>query len=386
MRAMRIVIVGSGVIALLTAVTCVSDGHEVVLIEQGDIPFPGAASFDRHRNLRALHLGDPAATAAVVRAHYRWIDLQRQLSARFYEQVGALTVLPPQDLPVACAMLTEAGSSPLVLCPEELAARHGHLRFPAGASAVLESHAGVLLADRILVSCAEWLGRHPRAELRPHLRAVRVQDGAAIRLADGEVVQGDAALLATGPWSRALLSPDLAGELVLHRQSMIYCDVPAADAAAWLATPAIASLGTEGGAWLVPPVAGTPLKLSAASACRVVADKGDNSTPSFWRDHLVDAFTAVIPGFSAGWLVGARDCYYLTRGASPDPMLAVLDDGVMSFAACGGSAFKFAPLIAQTLAGRLTGGDPVPTGLRSIDDEVMPVSSGTLTRRRPTDP
>src|SRR6516165_5792112 len=117
MRAMRIVIVGSGVIALLTAVTCVSDGHEVVLIEQGDIPFPGAASFDRHRNLRALHLGDPAATAAVVRAHYRWIDLQRQLSARFYEQVGALTVLPPQDLPVACAMLTEAGSSPLVLCP-----------------------------------------------------------------------------------------------------------------------------------------------------------------------------------------------------------------------------------------------------------------------------
>jgi sarcosine oxidase len=382
---MRIVIVGSGVIALLTAVNCVSDGHEVVLIEQADIPFPGAASFDRHRTVRALHLGDPAATAAAVRAHYRWIDLQRQLSAGFYEPVGALTVLPAEDLPIACAMLAEAGSRPRVLCPDELASRHSHLRFPAGASAVFESCAGVVLADRLLVSCAEWLGRHPHAELRPHRRAVRVEDGAAIRLADGEMIRGDAVLLATGPWSRALLPPDLAGELVLHRQSMVYCDVPAADAAGWLATPAIASLGTAGGAWLVPPVAGTPLKLSAASACRIVAEIGDNTTPPYWRDHLVGAFTEVIPGFNAGWLVGTRDCYYLSRVPARDPVIAALGDRVVSFAACGGSSFKFAPLIAQSLAGRLTGADPAPTGLRSIDGEVVPVSSGALTRRRPTD-
>jgi sarcosine oxidase len=382
---MRIVIVGSGVIALLTAVSCVSDGHEVVLIEQADIPFPGAASFDRHRTVRALHLDDPAATAAAVRAHYRWIDLQRQMSAAFYEPIGALTVLPAEDLPAACAMLTEAGSRARVLYPDELASHHSHLRFPVGASAVLESHAGVVLADRLLVSCVEWLGRHPQAELRPHRRAVSVEGAAAIRLADGEMIRGDAVLLATGPWSRALLPPDLAGALVLHRQSLVYCDVPAADAAAWLATPAIVSLGTEGGAWLVPPVAGTPLKLSAASACRVVPEIGDNTTPSCWRDHLVDAFTEVIPGFDAGWLVGARDCYYLSRAAARGPVLAVLCDRVMSFAACGGSAFKFAPLIAQSLAGRLTGGDPAPTGLRSIDGEVVPVSSGTHTRRRPTD-
>jgi glycine/D-amino acid oxidase-like deaminating enzyme len=372
---MRIVIVGSGVIALLTAIDCVSDGHQVVVIEQGDIPFPGATSFDMHRNVRALYLGDPAATAAVVRAHYRWIGLERQLSAGFYEQVGAMTVLPAEDLPVACAMLTEAGSRARVLNPDELAARHRHLRFPAGAGAVFESCAGVLLADRLLVSCAGWLGRHPRAELRPHRRAIRVTDsatngaadGAAVQLADGEVIRGDAVLLATGPWSRALLPQDLAGELVLHRQSMIYCDVPAADAAAWRATPAIASLGREDGAWLVPPVAGTPFKVSAASACRIVAEIGDNTTPSQWRDHLVDAFTEVIPGFHAGWLVGTRDCYYLSRVRTGDPMLAVLGDRVISFAACGGSSFKFAPLIARSLAGRLTGGDPAPTGLRSID-------------------
>src|ERR1700738_2654059 len=133
---MRIVIVGSGVIALLTAVSCVSDGHEAVLIEQADIPFHGASSFDRHRTVRALHMGDPAAAAAAVRAHYRWIDLPHQLSSGFYDPVGALTVLPARDLPAACAMLTQAGSRARALGPDELAARYGQLRFPAGASAV----------------------------------------------------------------------------------------------------------------------------------------------------------------------------------------------------------------------------------------------------------
>ena len=67
---MRIVIAGGGVMGLLTAVSCVSAGHEVVLVDQAGIPFPGAASFDRHRVLRALHLDDPLATAAAVRAHH----------------------------------------------------------------------------------------------------------------------------------------------------------------------------------------------------------------------------------------------------------------------------------------------------------------------------
>src|SRR6202035_5122544 len=56
--AVRIVIVGGGVIGLLTAVRCVSAGHEVVLVDQADIPFSGAASFDRHRALLALNLDD----------------------------------------------------------------------------------------------------------------------------------------------------------------------------------------------------------------------------------------------------------------------------------------------------------------------------------------
>ncbi|WP_410659401.1 NAD(P)/FAD-dependent oxidoreductase [Amycolatopsis sp. lyj-112] len=378
---MRIVLAGGGVIALLTAVECVSAGHEVVIADQADIPFSGATSFDRHRVLRALHRDDLATTAAAVSAHHAWIDLEQVLATSFYEQVGALTAVAARQAPAAQELLIAAGSKAEVFGADDLAAEFPHAGFAPGTGAVFEAHAGVLLADRVLAACAGWLRWHAHAELHPHRKVIGVDAGRAeVRLADGEVLKGDAVLLAAGPWSRDLLAPELSRELVLHRQTMLYCDVPPADAAAWAATPAITSLGTPGGAWLVPPVAGTPLKLSAASACRVVDEVGGGVAPSWWREHLIDTFAALIPGFRRDWLVDTRDCHYLARRSTLGPMLAVLGDRVLSYAACGGSSFKFAPLIARSLAARLTGAAPVTTGLEPLDRPLVRASGIHPTR------
>ncbi|KZB79350.1 NAD(P)/FAD-dependent oxidoreductase [Amycolatopsis regifaucium] len=372
---MRVVLAGGGVIALLTAVECVSAGHEVIVADQADIPFSGATSFDRHRVLRALHPGDLATTTAAVGAHHAWIELEQLLTTAFYEQVGALTALDADKATAARELLTAAGSKAEVYGADELTAAFPHAGFHPGTGAVFESHAGVLLADRVLAACAGWLRRHAHAELHPHRKVVGVEaDRAEVRLADGEVIRGDAVLLAAGPWSRDLLAPELSRELVLHRQTMLYCDVPPAEAAAWAATPAITSLGTPGGAWLVPPVAGTPLKLSAASACRIVDEVGGGAAPSWWREHLIDTFAALIPGFRRDWLIDTRDCHYLARRSTLGPMLAVLGDRVLSYAACGGSSFKFAPLIARSLAARLTGAEPAPTGLEPLDRPLVRAS------------
>lgn len=365
---MRIAIVGGGVIALLTAVNCVSAGHDVVMVDQADIPFSGATSFDRHRVIRALHTGDPAMTAAAMRAHREWISLQDRLSVRVYEQTGVLTVLGHQELPGAAAMLTRLGAHSLVLTAGELVARYPQVRFPPGGGAIIEAQTGILLADRILAACVGWLRLHSNAALHPHREAVEVDTAnATVRLADGEVLAADAVLLAIGPWSRALLAQDLADELVLRRQSMVYYDIPPNAAGAWSTSPAMLSLGSAGDGWLVPPVAMTPLKFSAASACRIVAEVGDNSTPPHWRDHLAGLVEEFVPGLRAEWLIDTRDCYYLARADTHGPMLAVLGDRVVSYAACGGSSFKFAPLIAQSLTARLTGADPMLTGLDPID-------------------
>ena len=370
---MRIVIVGAGVIGMLTAVQSVAAGHQVVLLDQGDIPCSEATSYDRHRTVRSLCMKEPAAATAGVRAHHAWVALQRLLDTRFYEQVGTLTVLPRDEVPRALVQLTTAGSQAHVLNPDELTVRYPHVEFPIGESAVFESLAGVLLADRVLTACAEWLRRHPAVELRPRSKAVRVDvDHPRVGLADGEVVSGEALLLAGGPWSRELLPSPAAAELVLYRQSMLYCDVPTLDAAAWAATPAMLSMGEDGCAWLVPPVADTPLKLSAASTCRAVDRVEERSTPAHWRDVLVKTFAEILPGFHEDWVVAARDGYYLARAATDGAMVARLGERVLSFAGCGGSSFKYAPVISRCLSEHLTGADVTPTGLRALDVGILP--------------
>src|SRR5437764_14876932 len=93
---MRVVVVGSGVIGLLTAVECVRAGAQVDLVEQAaTIPSTSAASYDRHRVVRTLHRGSPALTRAAAGLHRDWLEVEHLLGRRFYHGTGVLTVAAP---------------------------------------------------------------------------------------------------------------------------------------------------------------------------------------------------------------------------------------------------------------------------------------------------
>jgi sarcosine oxidase len=351
----RIVIAGGGVVGLLSAVAFVSAGHEVVLAERGELPCPAGASFDAHRVVRALHRDDPRRTAQGVQAHHAWLNLQRTLDEPFYRRTGVLSVLDAAAAPAAGALLDAAGARSTGLDHETLRVRYPHVVFPTNAVGVLEADAGVLLADRVLAASVRWLRRHSGADLLSHRPVVEVDaDRARVRLADGTELAGDAVLLAAGPWSRALLPPPVAAQLTLRRQSLLYCSVPDGELARWRTTPPMLGLGPRGGAWFVPPVAGTPLKLSSAGSCRPSETIADRRTAPHACAQLAAEFRGVIPTFRPDWVRAARDAYYLEHAATGGPLVVDLGDAVVAHAACGGASFKFAPLIAARLLDRLT--------------------------------
>jgi glycine/D-amino acid oxidase-like deaminating enzyme len=364
---MRIVVVGGGVIGLLTAMECVRAGAEVDLVDQSEIPAPSATSNDQVRVVRALHRGDAALTSAAAGAHDGWLDIERRLGTWFFHQVGALTTMPPGQIAAQLALLTAAGATARVIPPRELPARCPRVRFPAGAAAVFEPAAGAVLAGRALRVMARWLRDQPGVRLYPHRRAVGVDGGGTVRLADGAVLAGDRAIVAAGPWSRDLLPAELRGELTLYRQSMLwYAPMPSREA--WAGTPAVLGLGPDRDAWLMPPVAGTLVHLSTASACRAVPEVTDHGTPDHWRAHLAGRFSALLAGFDPAAVIGAADGYYLAETATRGPLLAAADDGtVWAYAACGGMSFKFAPLIACAIADRAMGRQARRTGLDHVD-------------------
>ncbi|WP_018685205.1 FAD-dependent oxidoreductase [Actinokineospora enzanensis] len=347
---MDVVVVGGGVVGALTALECARAGHRVTLVERGPLPNPAASSHDQHRNLRALHPGDPSTSLAGLRAHEAWLRLESVLGKRFYHVVGALSVGP---------RVSEATAVPGErLDSAELRRRFPQFVFPDGSTGFLERDAGVLLADKVLDAVVAWLLAQPDVDLLPHNEVVAVEPG-AVRLAGGRVLHGDRIVVAAGPWTRSVVKDD---QVTVRRQTMLYCSPPA-----WPALPAIPSLGTDSGAWLVPPVGGTQLKLSADSACRPVSEV-DGTTPTR-TDALVGLFRELVPAFEPGWVVGARDCHY-TIGPDGGARLVEFAGGVLALTACGGGSFKFAPLIGRALTARIGGDRSEPTGLTAMDHPV----------------
>jgi glycine/D-amino acid oxidase-like deaminating enzyme len=361
---MRIVVVGSGVIGLLTAGECVRAGARVELVDQAGIPGPLATSNDRYRAVRALHRDDEALTLAAARGRQGWADLERMLGARFCLRTGALTVMPEADVTASLVMLATADTPARAVPAEALAQRYPLLRLAAGDAAVFEPVAGMVLASEALHALAGWLGEQPGVTLRPGHQVTAVGESGTVRLADGSVLRGDGVVIAAGPWSRDLLPAAVTGDLTLLRQTMLtYAPSPA-----WPGMPVVLGLGPDRDAWLMPPAAGTPARLSAASACRAVPAMTGRAVPAPWRDHLTGLFTQLLADFDPARVTGATDGYYLSDLTGPGPRLAGFGDGtVWAYPACGGMSFKFAPLVARALADRALGRPSRPAGLDFID-------------------
>jgi sarcosine oxidase len=356
----HVVVVGAGVIGMLTALECAATGAEVTVVDQAEVPNPRGASYDRHRAIRALYPTEPATTRIAVAVDACWTALDRSLGARLYQRVGALTALPPAAADAGCAALADAGAPCEALDRATLTERYPYVRWPAGIAAVHEPRGGVVLADLALHAIAARLVTTPRCRLLARCRVVGVDAvGGRVRLEGGEELRGDAVVVAGGPWSRELAPADIARRLVLHRQSLLYCVVPADRREQWATAPVMPALGTPEGAWLQPPVAGTPLKLSAATGCRPVEDITDYATPPPMRDALAELFVPLIDGFEPSWVVEARDAYYLAAtaadGTGHAPLLARIGERAWTFAGCGGSSFKMAPLLARELCALATG-------------------------------
>jgi len=362
---MRIIVVGGGVIGLLTAIECVRVGARVDLVDQAGVPGAQATSNDRYRIVRALHRGDAALTLAGARARQGWADLEHLMAGRWYQRTGVLTVLPAGELAASLALLAAAGVTGQAVPTAALPGRYPQLRLPAGQAAVLEPDAGAVLAGEALHALASWLRAQPDVTVHPAHRVTAVAGTPVVRLADGTRLAGDGVAVAAGPWSRELL-PAVASGLTLMRQTML-AYTPSPGAAGWAGSPAVLGLGRGHDAWLMPAAAGPSARLSAASACRPAPALAGRDSPAVWRDHLTGRFAGLLAGFDPAAVTGATDGYYLTDPAGLGPRLAALGPRVWTYPACGGMSFKLAPLVAAALADRVLGRPPRPAGLDAID-------------------
>ncbi|GAB2976062.1 FAD-dependent oxidoreductase [Saccharothrix stipae] len=334
----HVVVVGAGVTGLLTAVRCALAGLRVTVLDAGPVPNPASTSHDEHRAIRALDPGDVAATRASATLHRRWLELEALLGTRFYRRVGVVTGWPADAVDAALDVARQAGTPVSVVEPE----KYPHLRFPTGSVGLLEPDAGVLLADRVLDAAARWLRERPSVALRPGCAVREVdEEAAAVRLADGSTVRGDAVLVAAGPWSGDLVDVPT----VLHRQTTVHLSPPDDLAHWWEGAPSAGRIGDDGRAWLVPPGEGTQLKISSASLCREVAAVGDDAFE--WTDHL--ALSSVLADHERYTVTATRTCHYAVDAQTGGGRLVRTGPSTWARAASGGDGFRTAPVVAERI-------------------------------------
>ncbi|MEV0292507.1 FAD-binding oxidoreductase [Nocardia sp. NPDC050710] len=333
----RVLIAGAGVTGLITAVRCARAGHRVTLLDRGPIPNPAAGSFDQHRAVRALAPGDPAATRAAAALHRHWLRLQALLGGEFYRRIGVVTAWPA-DLVDAAFEVAARAELPLALLPPKALP---HIVLPDRHLGIHEPEAGVLLAERVLHAAGRWLRAHPAVTLRPWCTVVGVDaDAGRLTLHDGTDLGGDLVLLATGAWTRDLVE----APTVLHRQTTVYLRPPAELSEWWEQAPSAGRIGADGTGWLMPPGAGTLLKLSSSELCRPVDTFAETDDTRAIARQYVDRILTEPHRYR---IAAVKQCHYSVDAVTGGAALAQPGPAVWARAATGGDGFRTAPLVAD---------------------------------------
>ena len=348
------VIVGAGCFGASLAWRLARDGVRVTLVDQFEPGDVRASSGGESRLIRGGHGADAGYTASARRARTLWRELEAECGEDLLVECGLTWFARREDgWEAATRTVFEAQGIPhAVLAPEDGAGMYPSWS-PRGLAFLLhEPEAGVLRAQRAVRALARRAEAHG-AEL---LRARAEPEGAAVRLEDGRVLEGDLVVWACGAWLGRVF-PELA-PVAATRQELYFLaggpawGVPGVPAyvdydRAFYGTGDLDGLGVKAAVDHDGPPLDPDAPLPPASA----------SGEADARALVAERF----PALADAPLAGAKTCRYeltpdghfLAARHPQHPSVWLLGGG-------SGHGFKHGPALAERLAVSLRGGEPMP--------------------------
>lgn len=339
-------ILGAGIMGLCTAWALLRHGFAVRLLDQAMPPNPAGSSVDHHRLIRHAYGAQRGYMRMVDDAYAAWDRLWDDLGEVLHIPTGVLAL---DEAEGAWLRDTRAALRADGLAHEDLAAAQIEARFPylSGAGirdALFCPAGGVLLAERIVAS----LARHVQAEgaVIEVARATAIDpERASVTLEGGATRGADVLVVAAGPWIPRLL-PEVGRRVVPSRQVVVRLEAPTA---AWTQAPMLLDLAAEGGFYLVPPVAGTPIKIGDHSFSREGHPDEDRTPDPREVERILSLARKRIPGIEGFARLGSATCFY---DVEPDERFVIEPLGPRAWVMSGfsGHGFKFGAVLGERLA------------------------------------
>lgn len=354
---MHVIVVGAGIDGLSTAWSLAKRGVQVTLFEQaGEIPNPLSASGDQHRIIRRAYGGLGGYQRRIDEAYDAWSEMWDDIGERHLVETGFLLLsqVPGDEADIYRESLKTNGYPVEDIAPKDLTDRRPFLDGSSLRAASFSKEGGVLLCRRIAAGLLAWLQGNG-VDVRTGTAIAKVDAAAGtVELADGRTYRGDHVVVTAGAWVLRLL-PGLSNVLTTYRTAVAYLTPPADLAEAWRQAPVILDVGGTVDGYVIPPVAGTGLKVGAGihkrgsdpDADRVAAPEEGRTI----RDYFAPPF-ARIEEYGVAEVV---TCAYTFT--ADEHFMMRSEDRMTVVSACSGHGYKFGAAVGRRIAAAVVGGN-----------------------------
>lgn len=354
---MKIIIVGAGIAGLSTAWALTKLGHEVILLEQGKIPNPMAASGDHHRIIRRAYGPDNGYGAAITEAYQAWDELWTDLGQKHYEERGFLCISQHEgDEAERYLEGMKNGGWPFeLLTPNDAAQRWPFLDSANFRFAFFSQEGGALHCRRIATALVEWLLANG-CDVRETSRAVSVDsESAKVTLTDGEEIKADFVIVTAGAWVTKLF-PELSEQLTTYRTAVVYLEPPSDIAEAWQTAPVILDVGGGVDGYVIPRSGEGGLKFGSGLHKRPNTDADASRQPEENEGVKIrDLFSPPFARIDEYSVTEVVTCAYTFT--DDERFFAYQKGKAVVVSACSGHGYKFGAAVGRRVASAIESRD-----------------------------
>ncbi|KUJ77142.1 FAD-dependent oxidoreductase [Ruegeria profundi] len=194
-----VIVVGGGIVGVMTALTLQRRGEAVTLIDRWEPGHSRASSTDYNRVIRAISGRDEFYTRWARESRLRWLELQAESGQNLMYECGALILATGGHCDwenATTETFDRVGVPYYKFGQQDIESRFPQFRVPDIEYALFEPEAGMLMAHRCVLTALELFRRAGGIVQRGRVTT----DGSERPMLDGKPLEADLIVVSTGPW------------------------------------------------------------------------------------------------------------------------------------------------------------------------------------------